>query len=194
MRYYVEKIDSVLDESALFNAELKLTFELNSVYNNINYRGVTDKIDTALFLVNFENAAVASSEILDSSKLKENTIPQKLNFVKPWETNCRFYFYPNDTGAGKLAIGFEPLHGDSIGVPSGLIEINRENYQIKSLYLYYNNLDNYLWLSKTYYFSDEYRNLIPRELIIQGCFYGFFQRRYFRQDLEFKNVKIVSDK
>lgn len=194
LRYYIEKVDSVLNQSALYDTELKLSFKLNSIYDNINYRGVTDKIDTASFLVKYSNAAVVSSETLDSSGLKENVIPPKLNFEKPWELDCRFYFYPNDTGAGNIAIGFEPLNDDGIGVPAGLIEINRESYQIHSLYFHYGNIDKYLWLSKTYYFSDEFGNLLPNELIIQGCFYGFFQRRYFRQDLRFESLNVNSDK
>ena len=68
-----------------------------------------------------------------------------------------------------------------------MIIINRNTYQIKRLYLHYTAIDEYAWLSKTYRFSHDSGTVLLRSLTLQGCYYGFFRRRFFRQDLIFDN-------
>jgi hypothetical protein len=66
-----------------------------------------------------------------------------------------------------------------------MIILDRDSYIIRRIYLYYQTLEDYLWLSRTYQFSEDNQVLLLKTLTIQGSFFGFFQRRYFRQDISF---------
>ncbi len=190
MKFYLDKADSVLNSSTLFNNNLQYSVSATSIYDKINYRGITDESDTTGFLIDFDNLQFVISQIIDTVGLEENTFPSDIQFEKPWELNCRFYFFPRDTGAGDLAIGFAPVDSLRGENPEGLIIINRDTYQIKSLYLHYLAFDEYEWMSREYQFSYENEIALLKSLTIQGCYFGFFQLRYFRQDILFKNYDL----
>ena len=187
IQFYLNKADSVLNSSPLFNKELKYSVSLFSIYNKINYRGITSGSDTANYLIDFIDGRFIVSETIDSAGTEENIVPVDIQLDKPWEYNCRFYFFPRDTGAGDLAIGFAPADSLEKRAPEGMIIIDRDSYQIKHVYLHYLNIDDYEWLSKDYQFSYENKMMLLKSLILQGCYYGFFQRRFFRHDLIFNN-------
>jgi len=187
MKFYLEKTDSVLNGSTLFNNDLKYSVLVTSVYNKISYRGISSELDTAGFFCEFTDGRFVESETDDTAAIDENIVTANLRFEKPWELNCRFYFFPRDTGAGDLAIGFAPADTLAKTSPEGMIIINRDTYQIKRLYLHYTAIDEYAWLSKTYRFSHDSGTVLLRSLTLQGCYYGFFRRRFFRQDLIFDN-------
>ncbi len=190
MKFYLNKTDSVLNNSTLFYNNLQYSVSATSIYDKINYRGITDESDTAGFLIDFDNLQFVISQIIDTAGMEENIFPSDFQFEKPWELNCRFYFFPRDTGAGDLAIGFAPVDSLWGKNPEGLIIINRDSYHVKSMYLHYLALDDYEWLSREYQFSYENKIALLKSLTIQGCYYGFFQRRYFRQDILFKNYDL----
>ncbi|MCP4706544.1 MAG: hypothetical protein GY865_18250 [candidate division Zixibacteria bacterium] len=187
MEFYLGKIDSVLNSSTLFDNNLKSSVSLKSIYVKLNYRGIVSESDTANFLGSLLNGEFIKSQIIDTSYLDENIVPAKLQFEKPWIFNCRFYFFPRDTGAGDLAIGFVPADTLDKKAPEGIIIINRDTYRVKNIYLHYLNIEDYEWLSKSYQFVYENDISLLKSLTIQGCYYGFFQRRFFRQDLIFDN-------
>ncbi len=187
MEFYLNKTDSVLNSSTLFNNDLKYSVSTTSIYNKISYRGITSESDTARFLLDFVEGQFIESQINDTASFQENIVPPGLRFEKPWELNCRFHFFPRDIGTGDLAIGFAPVDTLEINSPEGMIIINRDTYQIKRIYLHYPATDEYEWFSKTYQFSFENETTLLRSLTIQGCYFGFFQRRFFRQDLIFEN-------
>jgi len=190
MEFYLGKIDSIINSSTPFNNNLVYEVSLNSTYDKLSYRGVTNESDTAGFILDYKEGQFSISIITDTAGMEENFFPLDIKFEKPWELDCRFYFYPRDTGAGDLAIGFIPadtMWGEN---PEGLIVLNRDNYQIKSIYLHYLVLDDYEWLSREYHFSYDDGTTYLSSLVIQGCYYGFFQRRYFRQNLEFENYDL----
>lgn len=190
MEHYLNKADSVLNSSTLFNNNLEFSVALTSIYNIINYRGIALQSDTAKYLVDCIDAQFSISETIDSASVEENIIPSNILFEKPWVYNCRFYFFPRDIGAGDLAIGFAPADSLEKRAPEGMIIIDRSTYIIKHIYLHYLNIDDYEWLSKDYQFSFENEKLLLKSLTLQGCYYGFFQRRYFKQELIFKNYNI----
>lgn len=188
MEFYLNKTDSALNNSTLFNDKLQYAVQIKSIYQKISYRGITADSDTANFLIEAVDGLFNVSQIVDSSGLEENIIPfDEIKFIKPWETNCRFFFFPRDTGSGDLAIGFAPADTLAKNSPEGMIIINRDNHHLERVYLHYQFVGEFEWLSKTYQFSYENETILLKSLTIQGCYYGFFQRRFFRQDLLFEN-------
>lgn len=189
MKFYLDKTDSVLNKSSLFNKDIEYSVSTTSIYQNISYRGVAGESDTASFLIKYRQGNFIGSEVVDSAVMEDNIFPPAVQFEKPWGHNCRFYFFPRDTGAGDLAIGFEPADSVDKKCPEGLIILDRDTYQIKQIYLHYQAVDEYEWLSLEYQFMYENEITSLKSLAIQGCYFGFFQRRFFRQDLRFDNYR-----
>ena len=189
VRYYIDKIDSLLNSSQIFDSNLKYTCEVKSLYHKINQRGEIDKSDTAVYLIMISHGIDSVVNIIDSSAFDENRVPKRLSFARPWNLDCRLYFFPNDTGVGDLAIGFEPVNADSVMLPTGMILLDRISFKIRRIYLYYPRFEDFERLSMVYQFTPGDDNLLLKSLTLQGSFYGFFQRRYFRQIMTFGNYQ-----
>lgn len=76
-------------------------------------------------------------------------------------------FFPNDTGAGELAIGFDT---DSTGDrrPTGIVTIDRDTYAMRRLHLSYLRRPGYSRFGRTYHFF-ECKGLVVPDTIIESA-------------------------
>ncbi len=190
LKFYFDKLDSVLAENILYDSTLSFETEVVSRYHYLNYRGVLDKADTARYALFYRKGRIDSVAVIDSAGIDRNTVPQTLRFDKPWQENCRFYFFPNDSGSGIISIGFESVDASDLDSPSGVISFDRDKYFIQTLRLHYPSHGEYERFSLNYIFGFEQDKNVLKTLTIQGSFAGLFLKRYFRQDLYFENYQI----
>jgi hypothetical protein len=181
--FYLEKVDSVLSASNLFSPDISDTCLIKSYYEETNYRGESEQTDTTAAEIVIIGGKIIIGNIIDSADLSENTLPDTLRFDKPWELNCDFDFFPNDTGAGDLTIGFDPKSDSLNPAPTGMIIFNRDNYHPTKLFLHYRKLEDLERYSLIFEFSTNGKSVRLDSLLIQGNTYGFFSRQYFRRRL-----------
>jgi len=191
MRYYLQNVDSVLSGCHLFDTAYDYTVDVKALFSNINYRGELSESDTTGYKAVFKAGIKDTSTAVDSVGVEDNIIPDDISFIKPWEQDCRFYFFPNDTGGSVLAIGFEPNNPDSGDAPAGILIIDRYNFRPQKIYLHYREIGKYDRLSKSYEFMETESGMVLNHLIIQGSYLRFFSRSYFRQDLYFSNYSFI---
>lgn len=187
IQYYLDNIDDKLGENILFVDYVTVSAGADLVYNKINYRGKVDDVDTAAYVVSMKDGVINIEKTIDSAGVEQNVLPDTIRFVKPWELDCYFYFFPNDTGSGELAIGFGPNHPDSGVAPAGLMLIDRETYELKKLFVHFRHRGNFERYSIEYHFHSRDFGVAPELIIFQGTFAGYFQHQYFRQDLYLKD-------
>jgi len=130
IHFYLDKSDSLLKEQYIFNSDVAFSVILISILQKTDYHGELEDIDTASFKVYYNNGLIDSFFILDSASMSENNLPESLDFILPrLLDDSYFYFFPNDTGAGKLAIGFELVDTISNVIYSGLINLDRDSFR-----------------------------------------------------------------
>jgi len=185
IEYYLEGIDSSFAHRYLFNTDYKFEFSVKSILTRTNYRGVVQSIDTAAYRLYFNGGTIDSFNVLDSADDEQNTFPDSFSFFKPWKQSGEFYFFPNDTGAGNLAIGFEPEEYKSEMNPTGMIIFDRDTFLMQNVLLHFINPSEFDRLSQSFTFEYVFPYLILREYKKQGVESGFFAKRYSSQIFEF---------
>jgi hypothetical protein len=189
LRFYVDSVSARLNENILFVDYTDITVDIDSYYQKLDYRGALEKADTAKYTVVLRNGLVESTVIDDSASIKENVVPKELRFIKPWEKNCYFYFFPNDTGLGDLAIGFEPNRPDTNLTPSGVMIFDRSTFVMKKLFMHFRHYGENRSFSIVYEFAEKDFGTAPFHINYQGSKTGTFLNQYFRQDLYFNNYR-----
>ncbi len=183
MKYYLDGTNEKLSENILFVDYITVEATAVSYYQNIDYRGKVDTSDTAKYEIEMKEGRARVVQVIDSAGLESNVIPSDLKFVKPWGRDCFFYFFPNDTGAGDMSIGFDPSRPDSGYSPSGIMVIDRDSFELKELFEHFRQLDGFERYSIVYKFQEFEFGTAPVKITIQGTRAGTFIRQYFRQDI-----------
>jgi hypothetical protein len=190
LKFYIGKVDSTINQYYLFESQRGFSVEIESRLYETNYRGiVSDSSIASCYFTHLSNGT-DSIDAIKQAKDKNNKIPDSFILSKPWKETYRFYFYPNDTGAGELAIGFDPAAESEISLPSGFMMINRDDYFIRSIIFYFPNKEGYKKYSETYKFDSIDGFISPKSIEINGARATFTGIEYFRQILEFKNYRI----
>ena len=131
---------------------------------------------------------------LDSQKVIRGDIDKigdiELQFPSPFANEYRLNFFPNDTGGEGLAIG---LVSDSslANQPDGLIVIDRREYYLRSLYLYYPEKSGYKRFTRTYNFQLVDGVLFPSEIVEIATKMGIFISSTYRMELEISGVELL---
>jgi hypothetical protein len=189
IRYYLENLDSVCAGQYIFNAGVPFTFTLNSIYQQTNYRGMVNKSDTAKLQFFFSGGRQDSVKIIDSAKFDKNIIPSSFAVPAVWRETYVYSFYPNDTGAGILAIGFD-LPSGSTDHPVGFLTLDRNRYFLQSLFLGYVHKEGYREYSQTFRFKEFGEYYILQRWEIDGSINTITGIKYFRQIYELYDYKL----
>lgn len=190
MEYYLENVASVFSRDYLFETEKSFACQVRSIYRRTDYRGELNSIDTALFGLYGHHGKIDSITIVDSAAVGNNRFPGKLGLVRVWEAENSYYFFPNDTGAGRLAIGYEPVDSEAENPPSGFFNIDRYNFDLLALFVYFPDPPDNERLSRTFSFDRVDSVIVPRKLEIHATKMRFLGREYINHILEFFDYHI----
>jgi hypothetical protein len=190
VQFYVGNVGYVLDRNYLFNSDADFSFRARAILRTTDYRGKLKTIDTALYAVAWRSGEVYSVESLDSADTGKVALPDSFLFLQPWRMDYSFYFFPNDTGSGRMAIGFEAGGPGKDSLPAGFFNINRDDFYLQSLFLHSRDVRGYEGLSKTYFFERSGKMILPVRLEESAVKAAFLGRRYTRYIVEFYDYLI----
>ncbi len=188
--FYLNKVDSVFNNYYIFNRPEESVFKVRCIYLVTNYRGKSEVRDTAVYGMNCRDGKFDLNRIIDSSSIKDNPPPTAPIIEKPWEGDFQFYIFPNDTGAGDLAIGFVFPYGEKGDKPTGLFTLDRESYNIKSLVLSYIQRTGFESYSESYAFYQADTLIRLKSLEINSSRAGFIGAKYVKHRFEFYDYGI----
>lgn len=191
IQFYLKQARNTFETTYIFNLKRDFVCKAMATATLTNYRGKLDQIDTAAYEIVYSDGRVSSVNVSDTAKMPQNNMPDLTITDLPWQLDCEFYFFPNDTGGSDIYIGFEPRDGASEKAASGYIVMDRYNYMIKSYTIYMSNhpfSDRY---SRVYTF--DYQNLLTRPVTLERHWRegGFWGRKYFYQKITFAGYQLV---
>lgn len=190
MQFYLDNVSYVFGRNYVFDMDGDFSFKVRSILEKINYRGEQESIDTASFGLQFRGGKLDLTETIDTAATEDNIPPNSFTFPKPWEQNYDFYFFPNDTGAGRLAIGFESRDTTGKRQLAGFFNVNRDNYYVEELFFHNPDPDNYERLSEAILFDRSGKLILITRIEIHAVTFRFFMRQYSRQVLEFYDYNV----
>jgi len=190
MQFYLDNTAYVFKQNYIINKEIAFTVKVRSIFEQTDYRGKMEKSDTAVYAVYVSNGSIDSTLVIDSAGVPKNRPPDSLQPYLPWEESYDFYFYPNDTGAGRLAIGYESPVSDTTRNRTGFMNINRGNYDLQDIFLHSRNVEGYQRLSNVFSFERDGKFIRPlrfEQYVVKIAFMG---HQYSRHYLEFFEYRI----
>jgi hypothetical protein len=185
LKYYISKVDSVLASEYLFNTDTEFSVSVESEYLRTNYRGEIDRFDTASWRMSFRDSKAAEITVIDSVNEDGNTPPDDFTIPPLWNDSCRYFFYPNDTGTGRLSIGFDFDNMNKNGLVSGLCSFNRDSHLMQTLILYYVDTGIVDHMSRVYKFGSVDSRPVIEGLEIHWKKGTLLGREYYRRKLHF---------
>lgn len=190
MQYYLRNVDSVFSVDYIFSTERDFSCNVMSIFRITDQRGKLKDIDTASYRLFFKDGELDSTYIIDTAAIKKNVLPNSFHFSVPWRGNNTFHFYPNDTGAGRLAIGFEPAKIDGGQLLIGLFNINRNDYMVEQVLSHYPAPEALERLSESFLFQRHDQFILLKRFEKHAVESGLLSRRYSRQIIEFYDYRI----
>lgn len=187
--YYLQKVDSTYRDTYIFRAKTEFEVSVRSIYVHLDSRGAFVSADTAGFRLTFAGDSVAAIEIVDSTAEATNTPPEIFDFAYPCGDEYQYNFYPNDTGAGILAIGFEPAEEKRLQLPSGLMTFERNSYRLSHLVLYYYEKKGYQRYSEVFKFGAFENFQVLDRMQINAARDGLIQNFYYKIIYEFYDYR-----
>jgi hypothetical protein len=187
VQFYCAQARSVCAEHKPDEQALTYSLTATSYRKKLGERGAIAHVDSAVADFYFSNGTLDSQKTLTSTSKKLEDID--FSYPNVFDQDYQFSFYPNDTGGKYLAIGFDT---DSAGDPRpvGLAIIDRYEYSLHCLYLFYPHKEGYKRLSRTLYFVKHEGYIFPDSILEVAARAGIFFTDHYRLETAISNIKI----
>jgi len=175
--YYLQRAKAVYKTCNPDETGAAYSFIARSYLSELQRNGIIDLTDSSIvkYFFSFGN--------MDSQIVKISTIGKldSLDFSYPnlFENDYDFNFYPHDIGGNNISIGIDSDATKNLK-PVGIAVIDRNNYVLRRLYLYYPNEDRYKKYSKVISFIDHKGIVFPDSINTTFLKAGIFSTNHFR--------------
>jgi hypothetical protein len=188
LKFYVHQADSTFEKTDFSDSTLKYSFLAFTYYKNIGRKGVVSRLDSAVTRYFCSGVKIDSTQTVVASHRK---IPE-ITFDYPNVFTCSFEhrFFPNDVGEINLAIGFDNYTAKDT-LPTGIAVVDRENYALHRLYLYYPNAVDYKRLTRSFRFAQFSGLVFPDSIWEVGARQGIFTVEYYRLETEIGQLQFI---
>jgi hypothetical protein len=148
-----------------------------SLYKTISRGGQEATTDSAAIDFYFTGAVLDSQVVRRGSNrhFSSVTVAVPNIFAYPYKLSS----FPNDNGRGPLAIGMDTDSAD-IAQPTGLLLIDRESYEMTTLFLYYDEYREYDRFTLSFGFGRRENYIIPDTAWIVAARPGVLSPEHFR--------------
>jgi hypothetical protein len=147
-----------------------------SIRTTLGYKGKIEQLDTSITTYYYHGVNHDSTFV----RAGEENYAADLDFFCPnvFADTYHFSLFPNDTG-GSLAVGFETDTSIS-DLPCGLAILDRYDYTVQTLYLFYPRKEGFKRYSITFFLSSHHGRQLPDSIIEQVSKPGLFADDHFR--------------
>jgi hypothetical protein len=188
LQFYINQADSVFRQTNVNDSNLHYSFMAFTYYKSIGRHGVVARLDSTVSRYFCTGSKIDSSQILVEP---QHSIPEiTISYPNVFTDYFEHKFFPNDVGDIELAIGFDnPDVKDTL--PTGIAIINRDNYVLHRLYLYYPNTVYYKRLTRSYRLSEFSGLIFPDSIWEVGAKQGIFSTEYYRLETEIGQLQFL---
>lgn len=187
VQFYCAQARSVCAEHSPEEQALTYSLTATSYRMKVGGRGAVTDVDTVVGDFYFSGGALDSQKTVISTS--EKLVDVDISYPNVFDSDYRFTFYPNDTGGKYLAIGFD---SDSAGDPRpvGLAIIDRYEYSLHRLYLFYPHKEGYKRFSRTLHFIDHEGYIFADSVLEVTSKAGIFSTDHYRLETVVSNIKV----
>ncbi len=187
LRFYCEKARAACADRSPYEKAVSYSFTTTTYLKKLGSRGKNTSVDSTVSDLYF------SAGSLDSQRTVSTTSgggsPIDFSYPKVFESDYRFNFFPNDTGGKYLAIGFDTDSANDLR-PVGLAIIDRAEYYLHRLYLFYPNHKQYKRFSRTFHFIERDGYIFPDSICEIAAKAGIFSTDYYRRETVIRNIRV----
>ncbi len=182
--FYCRKAGEVFEKLSPVAQRSNYSIKIMSSRCSLGRKGEITRVDSAVTVCYYTGGTLdsQSTSTTTSSRIRD------LDYSCPNVFGARYhhFFYPNDTG-GPLAIGFDTDAADDSS-PVGLAIIDRHDYTLRRLYLFYPRKEGYKRYSRILYMGRHEGWLLPDSIVEQGSKLGFLSTDYYRLKMVLSEV------
>ncbi len=152
--------------------------------------GGIETTDTLIYNYYFRSGRLDSSVAV----LGEFEYPERLDFSFPdiFQSDYELTLYPNDTGGGPLAIGFDN-RSDTLAEPIGIVLLDRQHYTLGELLLNFNQRRGHRSYSQRFWFSQIDGLTMIDSLVIVGTIFNRIAPINYRLDVSLRGHRLWAD-
>ena len=187
LEFYVKRGSSVFSSRNPLERAVNFSFMARTYYKKIDNKGEVKKIDSA-FITQYYSFGQLDSLLWDSLKTSQ-FIEFEYEFPNVFDKKYLYNFYPNDTGAVDLPIGFD-TDSTNFEYPIGVVIIDRNLYSLKWLYLHYPNESSHKRYSRSFRFTNIDNYIFPDSIWVVGAKRGIFSTENYRIETGIYNIEI----
>jgi len=187
LKFYCTQSAAANERADPLQRDLSFALTATTHYKRIASDGHVIRVDTAVVQYFFSGGGLDSQTVRSQPSEKARPLPWSVPDF--FSDHYLHTFYPNDTGGAELAIGFDtPTAEDTL--PVGLAIIDRDNYLLRRLYLYYAHRPGYRRFSLGYRFREHDGYLFPDSVWEVGAKEGIFSTEDYRWEAKVDTVSV----
>lgn len=188
LEFYVSQAKNAFEESSQQSEKMRYTFLVTSHYKQLGRGGFVERLDTAITRYFMTGSQIDSTQVVAEST-SDMPVPT-LAFPNIFAESYIYNFFPNDIGEEDIAIGFDtPDSKDTL--PSGLAVINREEYKLKRLYLYFQDPEGLKRLTRSYLFKEQNGFIFADSIWELKAKHGVFSIEYNRLETDIGQLELI---
>jgi hypothetical protein len=175
--FYLDRAKAVYKSYNPVETGAVYSFISRSYQSELKRNGIIELTDSSIvkYFFSFGN--------LDSHKVEISTIERldSIDFSYPnlFEKDYDFNFFPHDIGGDNISIGIDSDTTKNLE-PVGIVVIDRQNYVLRRLYLYYPDEDKYKRYSKVISFNEHEGVVFPDSINVTYSEMGIFNSAHYR--------------
>jgi hypothetical protein len=185
--FYRSEARTVCSDRSPFEQKKSFSFTATTYLKELDRKGDVTEIDSVSAELYFSNGALDSQVTAESFPGK--FAPPDFSYPNVFGVDYRFNFFPNDTGGMDLAIGFDSDSTDD-SHPVGLAVIDRDDYTLQRLYLFYPRPEGFRRFTRIYHFVEHAGYVFPASISESMSKAGIFSSEYYRRETVISNVKM----
>ena len=185
--YYWNKAGDVWQDRRNADSSLAYQVTARSLYKKLDRSGEVSRVDTALITYHFSGPTLDSQVVVEGSEEQfdqVNLLPPNI-FAHDYLRNL----YPNDDGVGDLAIGIDTDSLD-VNVPTGMVLVDRRNYQPRWLYLHYTPEGDYTRFTRSFRFTEHDGLIVPDSVWVVAAKRGVLFTEFFRIETAVTDITV----
>jgi hypothetical protein len=187
LRFYCEKARSTCSDRNPIEQGLSFSFTTATYIKKLDRRGEVTAVDTATADLFFSNGKLDSQRTAGLSTGAFS--PPEFAYPNVFASDYRFNLFPNDTGGAYLAIGFDSDSADDPR-PVGLAIINRYDYSLHRLYLFYPHREGFKRFSRILHFIERDGYVFPDSISEVAVKAGIFSSDHYRREIVISNIRV----
>ena len=176
--FYLKRAKSVYNSRNFVKIGAVYSFVARTYQSEFTRNGILDLKDSSIVNYYYSFGELDSQTVVVSTNDKLDSLD--FSYPNVFEKDYEFNFFPHDIGGDNISIGIDSDKTRNLS-PVGIAVINRKNYILNKLYLYYPGKNKYKQYSKVISLKEFEGIIFPDSIDNTFAKMGIFSSNHFRR-------------